>query len=133
MNREKFLNCNTFLTQSTVQHYFDCHSYASNLDQAYTDSEPAYSIIIPEFKSSYLTALQNRSEVGVYTTFDEDTDLCVVDNCANVHIWNDIKDFKWNYRAAVGMLNHLQASTRSDISMSVYQCARFCIDPKVTQ
>ena len=39
---------------------------------------------------------------------------------------------KWNYRAAVGMLNYLQASTRPDISMAVHQCARFCIDPKVT-
>ena len=39
---------------------------------------------------------------------------------------------KWNYRAAVGMLNYLQASTRPDISMAVHQCARFCVDPKIT-
>ena len=39
---------------------------------------------------------------------------------------------KWNYRAAVGMLNYLQASTRPDISMAVHQCARFCIDPRIT-
>ena len=39
---------------------------------------------------------------------------------------------KWNYRAAVGMLNYLQASTRPDISMAVHQCARFCNEPKIT-
>ena len=52
-----------------------------------------YTIVLPEFKSSYLTVLQNNSDLGVYTTFDEDTDLCVVDNCANVHIWNNRKGF----------------------------------------
>ena len=30
------------------------------------------------------------------------------------------------------MLNYLQASTRPDILMAVHQCARFCIDPKIT-
>ena len=38
----------------------------------------------------------------------------------------------WNYRAAVGMLNYLQASTRPDIAMAVHQCARFSQDPKIT-
>ena len=27
---------------------------------------------------------------------------------------------KWNYRAAIGMLNYLQASTRPDIAMAVH-------------
>ena len=39
---------------------------------------------------------------------------------------------KWNYGTAVGMLNYLQASTRLEISMAVHQCARFCVDPKIT-
>ena len=39
---------------------------------------------------------------------------------------------KWNYRAAVGMLNYLQASTRPDIAMAVHQCARFSQDPRIT-
>ena len=30
------------------------------------------------------------------------------------------------------MLNYLQGSTRPDISMAVHQCARFCIEPKIT-
>ena len=38
----------------------------------------------------------------------------------------------WNYRTAIGMLNYLQGSTRPDISMAVHQCARFCIEPKIT-
>ena len=38
----------------------------------------------------------------------------------------------WNYRAAIGMLNYLQGSTRPDISMAVHQSARFCTDPKIT-
>ena len=39
---------------------------------------------------------------------------------------------KSNYRAAIDMLNYLLLSTRPDISMDVQQCARYCIDPKVT-
>ena len=38
----------------------------------------------------------------------------------------------WNYRQLVGMLGYLQQNTRPDISMSVHQCARFCIDPKLS-
>ena len=38
----------------------------------------------------------------------------------------------WNYRAAIGMLNYLQESTRPDIVMAVHQCARFPADPRIT-
>ncbi|KAL7496856.1 hypothetical protein ACHAWT_005049 [Skeletonema menzelii] len=38
----------------------------------------------------------------------------------------------WNYRQLVGMLGYLQANTRPDISMPVHQCARFCLDPKLS-
>ena len=40
-----------------------------------------------------LTDLQHNSEFGVYTTFDPDTEYCVVDNCANGHIWNEFSVF----------------------------------------
>ena len=39
---------------------------------------------------------------------------------------------QWNYQVAVGMLNHLQATTRPDISMAMHQCVRFCNDPKLS-
>ena len=38
----------------------------------------------------------------------------------------------WNYRAAIGILNYLQTSTRPEILMAVHQCDRFAIDPRVT-
>ena len=37
----------------------------------------------------------------------------------------------WNYRAAVGVLNYLQAMTCSDISFAVHRCARHCNAPKL--
>ena len=37
----------------------------------------------------------------------------------------------WNYRAAVGVLNYLQAMTHPDISFAVHRCARHCNAPKL--
>ena len=50
-------------------------------------------IRLPQYQQTFLIALQNRSDGGIFTTFDNDFDLCVVDNCANVHIWNNRSDF----------------------------------------
>jgi hypothetical protein len=44
----------------------------------------------------------------------------------------DPRKHDWNYRQAVGMLTYLQSTSRPDISMAVHQCARFCIDPKLS-
>ena len=76
-----------------VFHYLDCQSHESDFDYVSKNDEQEYIILLPEFWSSYLMALQNRSNLGTYATFDDDTDLYVVDTCANVHIWNNIKDF----------------------------------------
>ena len=38
----------------------------------------------------------------------------------------------WNYRAAIGTLNYLQAMSRPEIAYAVHQCARFCNDPKLS-
>ena len=38
----------------------------------------------------------------------------------------------WNYRSAIGILNYIAASTRPDTSFAVHQCARFCLDPKLS-
>ena len=43
-----------------------------------------------------------------------------------------VRRYAWNYRQAVGMLGYLQGSTRPDIATAVYQCARFCNDPKLS-
>ena len=37
----------------------------------------------------------------------------------------------WNYWAAVGCLNYLQALTRPDLAYSVHQCVRSCNNPKL--
>ena len=62
-------------------------------DFAISDIPFTYNIILPEYTSSYLTALQNSKDDAVYTSFDDNSDVCVVDNCANVHIWNNRSDF----------------------------------------
>ena len=38
----------------------------------------------------------------------------------------------WNYRSVIGMLTYLQGISRPDISMAVYQCARFSSNPKLS-
>ena len=45
------------------------------------------------FRQALLIALQNDSNKNAYVSFDPDTEQCVVDNCANVHIWNDFSAF----------------------------------------
>ena len=35
----------------------------------------------------------------------------------------------WNYRAAVGMMNYFVQTSRPDLSMAVYQCARYNNNP----
>ena len=52
-----------------------------------------FSIKLPEFQQTFLSALSYGSDHGAYVSFDSDTTHCVVDNCANVHIWNNINDF----------------------------------------
>ena len=37
----------------------------------------------------------------------------------------------WNYRSAVGMFSYFQNSSRPDIEIAVYQCARFCACSKL--
>jgi hypothetical protein len=40
------------------------------------------------------------------------------------------REHTWNYRAVIGMLTYLSASTRPDIAFSVHQCARFSVNPR---
>ena len=39
-------------------------------------------------------------------------------------------DNHFNNRSVVGMLNYLEAGSRSDIAYATHQCARFCSDPR---
>ena len=52
-----------------------------------------YNIKLPMFRQALLIALQNDSNKNAYVSFDPDTEQCVVDNSANVHIWNDFSAF----------------------------------------
>ena len=52
-----------------------------------------YYVKLPEFHATFHTALQHEYDNSAYVTFDPDTQHCVVDNCANVHIWNDFSAF----------------------------------------
>ena len=40
-------------------------------------------------------------------------------------------DNSFHYRSVIGMLNYLDAGSRSDIAYGTHQCARFAADPKV--
>ena len=40
-------------------------------------------------------------------------------------------DNSFNYRSVIGMLNYLDAGSRSDIAYATHQCARFTTDPKI--
>ena len=90
------------------QYFFDCQednlplnmlfSYPTEnnkycLDCKEEDSEPQYVINLPTYQQTLLTALQINGAHGVYATFDPETEHCVVNNCANVHIWNNLSDF----------------------------------------
>ena len=46
---------------------------------------------------------------------------------------NESKDFdqSFDYRSVIGMLNYLDAGSRSDIAYAMHQCARFVSNPKV--
>ena len=43
-------------------------------------------IKLPSYNEAFLIALQNDQDHGVYTSFDDDSGKCVVDNCVNMHI-----------------------------------------------
>jgi hypothetical protein len=40
------------------------------------------------------------------------------------------REHHWNYRAIIGMLNHLASSPCPDIAFAVHQCAHYCTNPK---
>ena len=46
------------------------------------------------------------------------------------HAQSEPFDKSFNYRSVIGKLNYLERGSRNDISYAVYQCARFCSDPK---
>ena len=56
-------------------------------------SASEYSIKLPKYKNTFLTAMSFGSDHGAFVSFDSDSTHCVVDNCANVHIWNDINAY----------------------------------------
>jgi hypothetical protein len=46
------------------------------------------------------------------------------------HLESPKFDNAFNYRSVIGMLNYLDAGSRSDIAYATHQCARFTIDPR---
>lgn len=46
------------------------------------------------------------------------------------HLESPKFDDSFNYRSIIGKLNYLEKATRSDISYTVHQCARFVSDPR---
>ena len=87
--KESFYDCDTF-KEELNQFYFDYTTFTTKESLIQT---PHYSIKLPKYRSTLLTAYQNNREFDFYTSFDDDEDHCVVDNCANVNIWNDFEAF----------------------------------------
>ena len=59
--------------------------------------EKVYNIELLDFSQALLSALQSINEFVVYTTFDPETEHCVVDNCPNVNIVMIIMLFYQNF------------------------------------
>ena len=38
----------------------------------------------------------------------------------------------WYYRSLIGMMNYLEKTLQPEIAFAVHQCARFSIDPKLS-
>ena len=66
--------------------YFDGESSESDVDIHSEPIKQQLTVVLPQWRQAYLTALQHGETRRAYTSFDNDTDQCVVDNCANVHI-----------------------------------------------
>ena len=39
---------------------------------------------------------------------------------------------EWSYRSIIGKMNFLAQNTRPDIAYAVHQCAKYCVDPKLS-
>ncbi len=48
----------------------------------------------------------------------------------SVHDDDSPRQYNWSYRQLIGVLNYIAATSRSDISFAVHQCARFSTNPK---
>ena len=104
----KFFKDCQLIPSEYEQYFFDCQDYILPSNQNTTNPSVQqenchichekyqslqYNIKLPVYQQALLTALQNNGEYGVYATFDPETEHCVVDNCANVHIWNEYSSF----------------------------------------
>ena len=87
--KEKFYEAMESQNNKDPEYFFDCE----NFEETKEENNSTYFIKLPPYQESFLTALESRIAKGVYATFDEDSSTCVVDNCANIHIWNEISDF----------------------------------------
>ena len=95
---EQFYDCLEFDTPKLVGDcFFDAIEFGDEFLARPADNLHAtsleYSLILPEYQQTYLSALSYGSEHGAFVSFDLDSTHCVVDNCANVHIWNELNDF----------------------------------------
>ena len=100
IKEEKFYDCNEFKMDKDAEYFFECRSFED--DPVHPIFKSECFVILPEYKSSYLTALQNEQNDGQFVSFDSDSTVCVVDNCANIHIWDDIADFISGFYFKVG-------------------------------
>ena len=77
-----------FYIRHTLDYFKDLHSVPDE-----NPSNLQYNIKLPVVQSTLLTALQHNRDNGVYANFDLDTEYCVVNSCANIHIWNDLSAY----------------------------------------
>ncbi|KAL7561436.1 hypothetical protein ACA910_009292 [Epithemia clementina (nom. ined.)] len=68
----------------------------------------------------------NADDVKTHDTPAESTTILHADK------HGEKRKSEWNYRAAIGCFNYVQAMTRPDLSYATHQCTRFCMDPKLS-
>ena len=95
---EEFKDCLQFTpSQEEEQYFFDSLEFQDDpLDTISANNDTSklnFSIKLPEYQTTYLSALSYGSDQGAFVSFNSDSTHCVVDNCANVHIWNNKNDY----------------------------------------
>ena len=78
----------------------------------------------PHFINRIIKSVPNMKDARNITTPAAASTILIT------HLEGEKKKEHWSYRSLIGILNYLVNCTYPEMSLSVYQCGRFCNDPK---
>ena len=90
---EYFFDCKEMILTPNHLLYLDLQCIVNHVKKIVNPFQSKPTIQLPNLFQVNLTALQSNNEFGVYATFDPETQNYVLDNCTNVHIWDDLSTF----------------------------------------